>query len=70
MMAQQTATLYEPMTSSLNIHPPTHPHLLCIIQQGRTHRQAQPQAHTQTHESLLCDQFLSKKQNEKHRTGS
>lgn len=49
MMAQQTSALYEPMTGPLNIHPPTHPHLLRVIQQGLTHRQTQPQAHTQTH---------------------
>lgn len=60
-MAQQTSALYEPMTGSLNIHPPTHPHLLCVIQQGLTHRQTQPQAHTQTHihNSSLCDQLLA-----------
>ncbi len=51
-MAQQTSALYEPMTGPLNIHPPTHPHLLRVIQQGLTHRQTQPQAHT--HTQILC----------------
>lgn len=60
-MAQHTSALYEPMTGSLNIHPPTHPHLLSVIQQGLTHRQTQPQAHTLTHihKSLLCDQLVA-----------
>lgn len=70
-MAQQTSALCEPMTGFLNIHPPTHPHLLCVIQQGLTHRQTQPQAQTQTHilASLQCDQLLQPTYHQKQKEG-
>lgn len=61
-MARETSALYEPMTGSLNIHPPTHPHLLSVIQPSLTHRQTQPEGaytDTHTHTSLLCDQLLA-----------
>lgn len=59
MMVQQTSTLYEPMTGSLNKHPLPFPHLHSVIQQSRTHRQTQPQAYRDTHTQLcLYDQLL------------
>lgn len=54
-MAQQTSVLYEPMTGSLNIHPPTHPHLLSVIQQEPyTETDTATGAYTVTHTHIFA----------------
>lgn len=53
-MGRQTSALCEPMTGSLNIHPPTQPHLLSVIQQSLTDTQTVTDAYI----SWLPDQLL------------